>query len=101
MRVLVFGKQFKEKDLVFVQELFDALSEQKIDISVYEPYLLDVKDKLKLPGEMDVFESYEDFRAQRIDFVIVMGGDGTMLAAVTLVRDAGVPVCAAITVGRG
>lgn len=99
MRVLVFGKQFKDKDLVFVQELFDALSEESIDISIYSTYFQDIKDRVKLPGTVDAFASYEDFRSQRIDFVIVMGGDGTMLAAVTLVRDSGVPMLG-INLGR-
>lgn len=35
----------------------------------------------------------------RIDFVIVLGGDGTMLSAVTLVRNAGVPMLG-INLGR-
>lgn len=99
MRVLVFGKQFKEKDLAFVQELFDVLVAEGIDISVYGTYLKDIRGKVKVPTTAEVFEKYEDFRSQRIDFVIVMGGDGTMLASVTLVRDAGVPMLG-INLGR-
>ena len=99
MRVLVFGKQFKEKDLISVQELLDALVTEAIDISVYDTYLSDIRKKVKVPASVDVFEKYEDFRSQRIDFVIVMGGDGTMLAAVTLVRDSGIPMLG-INLGR-
>jgi NAD+ kinase len=99
MRVLVFGKQFKEKDLAFVQELFDALNVDGISISVYAPYLNDIQGKVKAPASTEKFEKYEDFFSQRIDFMIVLGGDGTMLAAVTLVRDAGVPLLG-INLGR-
>jgi NAD+ kinase len=99
MRVLVFGKQFKEKDLHSVQELFDALLAESIDVSVYTPYLNDIKAKIRIPGTAEAFDQYEDFKTQRIDFVIVLGGDGTMLAAVTLVRDAGVPMLG-INLGR-
>lgn len=99
MRVLVFGKQFKEKDLAYVQEVIDILSAEGVDISIYGPYLTDLKTKMRIPATAEVFEKYEDFRAQRIDFIIVMGGDGTMLAAVTLVRDAGVPMLG-INLGR-
>ncbi|MEY3195302.1 MAG: hypothetical protein RIQ78_1399 [Bacteroidota bacterium] len=99
MRVLVFGKQFKEKDQVFVQELLDALESEGIDISIYAPYLSDICNKVKIPARVDAFEKYEEFGTQRIDFLIVLGGDGTMLAAVTLVRDAGVPMLG-INLGR-
>jgi len=99
MRVLVFGKQFKEKDLELVQELLDALETEGIDINVYSPYLSSISQHVRLPKGLEGFEKYEDFSSQRIDFVIVMGGDGTMLAAVTLVRDTGIPMLG-INLGR-
>jgi NAD+ kinase len=99
MRVLVFGKQYKEKDLPQVQEAFDALQEEGIEISVYLPYWMDLREHLKLPKTVETFSCYEDFRTQHIDFVMVLGGDGTMLAATTLVRDAGVPMLG-INLGR-
>ena len=99
MRVLIFGKQFKEKDQPYVRELFDSLFQAKIEVAVYAPYLDDLKGHVVFAGQVDPFESYESFRTQRIDFVIVLGGDGTMLAAVTLVRDAGVPMLG-INLGR-
>ncbi len=99
MRVLVFGKQYKEKDLPQVQEAFDALQAEGLEISVFEPYLRNIQTEIKLPKNCEPFVKYEDFRAQSIDFVMVLGGDGTMLAATTLVRDSGVPMLG-INLGR-
>ncbi|MBL7827130.1 MAG: NAD kinase [Saprospiraceae bacterium] len=99
MRVLVFGKQFKEKDQPFVQELFDSLFREAVEVMAYGPYLRDIHGKIHFSGVCDSFESYADFQNQRIDFVIVLGGDGTMLAAVTLVRDTCVPMLG-INLGR-
>lgn len=99
MRVLVFGKQFKDKDLPQIQEAFDALQAEGIEISIFEPYLNDIRKELKLPNKYESFARYEDFQAQNIDFVMVLGGDGTMLAATTLVRNAGVPMLG-INLGR-
>lgn len=99
MRVLVFGKQYKEKDLPQVQEALDALLAEGIEVSVYEPYLNDIRSKLSLPKNIEPFAGYEDFRNQAVDFIMVLGGDGTMLSATTLVRDAGVPMLG-INLGR-
>jgi NAD+ kinase len=99
MQVVVFGKQFKEKDLPFVQDLFDVLYEEGITVYVYEPYLDDLKKSVRFSGAHAGFEGYLDFRVHRIDFMIVLGGDGTMLNAVTLVRDSGVPMLG-INLGR-
>jgi len=99
MQVVIFGKQYKEKDLPFVQELFNVLLEEGITAYVYAPYLEDLEGQVKFPGPYAPFEGYLDFRVHRIDFVIVLGGDGTMLNAVTLVRNADVPVLG-INLGR-
>lgn len=99
MQVVVFGKQFKDKDLSHVQALFDALHAEGITTYVYTPYLQDIVNKVKFPGHYAAFDDHRDFLVHRIDCVIVLGGDGTMLNAVTLVRDAGVPLLG-INLGR-
>ncbi len=99
MRVLVYGKQYKEKDLPQVQEVFDALQGEGLEISVYEPYLQDIRKEIQLPRNTEAFSGYEQFKSHNIDFVMVLGGDGTMLAATTLVRDSGVPMLG-INLGR-
>ncbi|MCB9314542.1 MAG: NAD kinase [Lewinellaceae bacterium] len=99
MQVVVFGKQFKDKDLPYIQSLFDALHAHGITTYVYAPYLKALEPVLKFPGHYAAFDGHRDFRVHRIDFVIVLGGDGTMLSAVTLVRDSGVPMLG-INLGR-
>jgi NAD+ kinase len=99
MRVLVYGRQFKEKDQPYIQELFDSLSEAESEIYVYTPYFEDIKKHVQFKTACIAFDSYHDFRARRIDFVVVLGGDGTMLSCVTLIRDSGVPMLG-INLGR-
>lgn len=99
MQVVVYGKQYKEKDHSVLNQLFQALVQQNINIYIYRPYYEDIKALVDLPAQFALFDGYLDFRIHRIDFVIVLGGDGTMLGAVTLVRDAGVPLLG-INLGR-
>lgn len=99
MQVVVYGKQYKEKDLPFIQELFDALHDRNINIYIYAPYLQSIEPFVKFKGPYAPFDDHRAFRVHRIDFVIVLGGDGTMLGAVLLVRNAGVPMLG-INLGR-
>jgi NAD+ kinase len=99
MQTVVYGKQYKEKDLPFIQALFDALFEHGITVYVHTPYLNDIEGKVQFNGHYAPFDDYLDFRVHRIDFMIVLGGDGTMLQAVTLVRDSDVPMLG-INLGR-
>ncbi|MEQ1744706.1 MAG: NAD kinase [Saprospiraceae bacterium] len=99
MQVVVFGKQFKERDLPYVQSLFDALHDAGVTTYVFAPYLADLEGKVHFRGPYAPFDGYRDFSVHRIDFVVVLGGDGTMLHAVTLVRNSAVPMLG-INLGR-
>lgn len=100
MQVVVYSKLLKEADIPFVQDLFGALDEFGIVPYVYAPYLLALRENgVFLNRDVGAFNGYSDFSLRKFDFVIVLGGDGTILAATTLVRDANVPIVG-INLGR-
>jgi len=99
MQVVVYGKQYKEKDLPYIQTVFDALHREGFNTYIYTPYLQDIIHHVKFAGPYAAFDDYRDFQVHRIDYVIVLGGDGTMLNAVTLVRDSNVAMLG-INLGR-
>lgn len=99
MQVVVYSKLLKEQDVPHVQNLFDALHEEQISAYVYTPYLNTLKQYINFRQDVGKFDGYEDFKTRRFDFVITLGGDGTILGATTLVRDSGVPILG-INLGR-
>ncbi len=99
MQVVVYGKLFKEKDHTYVQTLFDVLHEEEITTFVYAPYHELIKEKIKFKRDVGIFEGYLDFKTRRFDYVITLGGDGTILNAVTEIRDSNVPILG-INLGR-
>ncbi|MEM1215737.1 MAG: NAD kinase [Bacteroidota bacterium] len=99
MQVVVFSKKLKEQDLPYVQELFDVLAEHQINAYVYEPYLEDLQGRVNFTRDVGKFEGYLDFSVKTFDCFITLGGDGTILEAVTHVRDSGTPILG-INLGR-
>lgn len=99
MQVVVYSKILKEKDIPFVQALFDALHQEEVTAYVYGPYLEQLKDKVNFRRDVGVFEGYLDFSIKRFDFFITLGGDGTILGAITHIRDQQVPILG-INLGR-
>ncbi len=99
MQVVVYSKLLKEQDIPHVQNLFDALHDEQISVYVYGPYLDTLKQYIRFGQDVGRFEGYPDFKARKFDFVITLGGDGTILGATTLVRDSGVPILG-INLGR-
>ncbi len=91
MRVAIFGKNFSESFRVTCSNLFRKLHEHDTEMFIYKPFYdylvgnIDVKPKAK-----GFFEKREDL--VDIDFFLSIGGDGTILEAVTLVQDSGIPI---------
>lgn len=70
---------------------FDELARQKISIAVFLPFYEEIKDRINLPSGTTTFYLSEDL-TNEIEFVISLGGDGTLLDTVALVRDKGIPI---------
>ena len=99
MQVVVYSKLLKDKDIEPVQLLFDTLFDEGISVFVYGPYLEQLRGKVSFKDEVQVFESYWDLFRKKLDFFITLGGDGTILSAITHVRDSNVPILG-INLGR-
>jgi NAD+ kinase len=99
MQVVIYSQLLKEKDIPHVQELFDLLAEENFSTYVYGPYLEAIRPHITFKKDVGIFESYVDFRLKRFDMIITLGGDGTILKAATIIRDAGIPILG-INLGR-
>ena len=100
MQVAVYSQVFKPRDREHVQTLLHALAEHRVSTYVYAPYLRELTAAgVEFAAEVSAFEDHRDFRARRFDFAVTLGGDGTILHAVTLIRDCGVPIVG-INLGR-
>jgi NAD+ kinase len=99
MQVVVYSQYLKEGDLPYVQHLFNALAAHGIVAYVSTPYLQELMGKIEFKTNVGTFEGYLDFKVREFDFVITLGGDGTILAAATHIRDTGVPILG-INLGR-
>ena len=99
MQVVVYGRLLKEKDVPYVQELFDTLSDRGINAYIYSEYHEMIKERINFKSAVGIFEGHLGFRTRKIDVLISLGGDGTILQATTLVRDSSVPILG-INLGR-
>lgn len=99
MKIAIYSRFLKKEHLAFVQTLFDALAARSATLYVFEEYYQSFKGQLDLPPDLHLFSSYEDFRTIGIQCVMSLGGDGTILDVVTIVRDTGVPIMG-VNLGR-
>ncbi len=92
MKIAIYGRDFNDSVLPFVQEVFDALTRKDIEISVYQKFYTFLHQKsVSLPKDVSVFSTNDEL-VNRTDVLISLGGDGTLLDTVVLVRDSQIPV---------
>lgn len=99
MKIAIYSRFLKKEHISFVQILFDILAQRDAELFIFEEYYQSFKDQIKIQQKLELFKAHEDFKVQNIDFMISLGGDGTILDLVTIVRDTGVPIMG-INLGR-
>ncbi len=91
MKIGIYGRKFNNSVLPYVQQVFDCLVEHQVEVLVYQEFYDFLQGKLFLPKKFSSFQTHQDIKEQA-EVMISLGGDGTMLDTVTLVRDSGIPM---------
>ena len=91
MKIAIYGRDFNDTVLPFVQEVFNSLALHKIEIAVYLKLYNYIKNKVELPSNIITFSSHNELLNQT-DVLLSLGGDGTLLDTLSLVRDSQIPV---------
>ncbi len=86
MKAAIYSRILEEDQRDNIQLFFDELVKQKIEPVIFQQFFEQIKAVIRLPASTTVFSLSEDL-TDEIEFIISLGGDGTLLDTVTLVRD--------------
>lgn len=98
MKLALFGKDIQEKNEEYLIQLIRKLNDYSCELTVYEKFLPLIKGLTEFKNIDDTFSTHADI-AGKVDMVLSIGGDGTLLDTLTMVRDSGIPVLG-INLGR-
>lgn len=99
MRIAVYGKAFTLDARPYVEVLYKRLQKEGVEIALYARLNTFLHDYCEWHGEHPVFETHDELKQFNPDFVITLGGDGTLLDAAGLVRNNSFPILG-INTGR-
>jgi NAD+ kinase len=91
MKVAIYSRVIDEDQYNKVQQLIDELEKENIQPVIYKPFYEMIQSSVRFSDKTTVFLDSNDL-TEAIDFAISLGGDGTLLDTVTLVRDKNIPV---------
>ena len=91
MKVAIYSRIIEETERGEVQQLLDELHRRKIQPVIYMPFYERINHVFKFPPDLLFFRHSGDLD-DSVDFLISLGGDGTLLDTIAFVRDKGIPV---------
>lgn len=97
MKIALYGQYYVSENKSYVNELIQTLDKFKVTYCVEKQFFEGMSNDFNLP-DITTFSSYHDLD-NSFDFMFTIGGDGTILRAVTFVRDLNIPLVG-INTGR-
>jgi NAD+ kinase len=91
MKIAIYSRVIDYDQRTQIQHLFDELIKKQIDPVIYQPFLEKICSEFLLPPDISSFTESKDLN-ESIEFIISLGGDGTLLDTLSLVRDKNIPV---------
>lgn len=98
MKIALFGKLFGDDRFNYLQLLINKLQTEGISIIIAEEFYSYIKDRIILTEEIKTFNSQKDIESGT-DFLISVGGDGTLLDSIKYIGNSGIPIMG-INLGR-
>ncbi len=92
MTIALYARPVKDNHADYVKTLSTRLNKENITLVIHSTFFAYLKKEFGFNLEMPTFTSYEDLKKIKPDYLISLGGDGTMLETVDLVRETGIPV---------
>jgi len=99
MKAILFGQVAKNTDRPHIDNVINCLVSRGIQFALYSQYQQSINEiGISYKSELSV-SSYEELKEFSPDVFISLGGDGTILHAMTLIQDLEIPVLG-VNLGR-
>jgi NAD+ kinase len=98
MKVAIFGREVSQEFVPVMQRLIRLLEEKSSGIMIYDDFFQQISGHIHFSTTPPLFHSHEQLPPDT-RCLISIGGDGTLLDTITLIRDSGIPILG-INTGR-
>jgi NAD+ kinase len=98
MIIALYGRLIHASDAECIKQICNYLATKNVDVWVHQPYLSELKRFVDANAHYHTYNTYEDI-VGKVDYLISLGGDGTILDTISLIKDSNIPVLG-INAGR-
>ena len=98
MQIAIFGQFYQKNSLTPIETLLSVLQKKSIDVYIEAEFYASINEEDSININLSDFKTYTQLDGS-FDLLISIGGDGTILRAITYVRDLSIPIVG-INTGR-
>ncbi len=91
MKIAIYGQYYQNSTEPIIRDIFVFFNQNQVEMVIEADFLQLLYDKKIVQKPYKTFSSHQELDAS-FDMLLSIGGDGTILRAVTLVRDSGIPI---------
>jgi NAD+ kinase len=92
MKIALFGRNFNDSFNDVISGLFKKFKDNSVAVWTFEPFFQYLLTEKHITCDVEgTYSKYSDL-PQDLDLMISIGGDGTFLEAITIIRNSGIPI---------
>ena len=91
MKIAIFGQYYQNDTRPIIKDIFVFFNSNHVELVIEESFLEILYEEEIVKKEYKTFATYKDLNSS-FDLLISIGGDGTILRAITYVRNSGIPI---------
>ncbi len=91
MTIAVYARSTKDNHSTYIEQIYTILKAENVELIIHEPYYKFLKENYDFNIKLDTYSNSEQLISKAF-YLICLGGDGTMLETVSLVKNSGIPV---------
>lgn len=98
MKVAVYGQVYQKSSLITIESLLHICHKKSLDIYIESKFFNSINEEKNIKGILTDFKTFNKLD-NTFELLISIGGDGTILRAITYIRDLNIPIIG-INTGR-
>jgi NAD+ kinase len=91
MTIAIYSRSSNHDHSNYIEDIYRLLKEEGVDLIIFEPYYQFIKKTYQFNLSLETFSNSEEL-ILKASYVISLGGDGTLLETIDLVKKSGVPL---------
>ncbi|NBU05363.1 MAG: hypothetical protein EBT39_03310, partial [Sphingobacteriia bacterium] len=91
MTIAIYSRSSNHDHSNYIEDIYRLLKDEGVDLIIFEPYYQFIKKTYQFNLSLETFSNSEEL-ILKASYVISLGGDGTLLETIDLVKKSGVPL---------